>query len=96
MSHKARSTFSSKVGSTTCNCSPATEETVSRRSSVDTLSLHFVGAIDGLAEVSKLERGGGDTGFEGADGGEVPNVEDPVLDDISLPEGVDEIDGRGC
>ena len=43
---------------------------------------------------SKLSRGGGEPDFEGAVGGDVPEVEDPLLDPCSLEEGVVERAGR--
>ena len=47
------------------------DEKVSRRSRVEALSPHRIGGADCLTEVSMLGRGGGERGFDGADGGDV-------------------------
>ena len=92
-SHNALKTFSSKDGSTTCSCSAPEADIVSWLST-EILSLHFDSGAEGFEGVSRLERGGGETGFEGADGGEVPDIEVPTLGHWSLPDGVVVIDGR--
>lgn len=92
MSHRARSTFSSNVGSTTVICSPPAEETVSRRSRVEKLSLHFVGGAAGFGAASELVQGGGETDFAGAIGGELPNVDESALEP-ALPDGIEDKDG---
>ena len=69
---------------------------MSRLSRVDVLSRHFIGGADCLADVSMLGRGGGEIGFDGADGGDELYTDEPVLDDASLPEGTEVIGGRDC
>lgn len=92
MSHNARSTFSSNVGSTTVSCSPPPDETVSARSRVVKLSRHFVGGAASFGAASKLDRGGGETEFVGAMGGEEAKVEDSVLEP-PFPDGIEDKDG---
>ena len=72
-----------------------TGEIVSRRSNVEALSPHLNGGAGCLAEVSWLVRGGGETDFDGADGGDVAYVEEPLLE-TSLPDEVEESGGLGC
>lgn len=44
------------------------------------LSRHDTGGAEGLTGESILSRGGGEPDFEGAVGGDVPDVEEPLLE----------------
>lgn len=64
-SHNARSTLSSKLGSTRVAVSAGIDDSVSLRSRVS-FSRQF--EVDALPTESMLDRGGGDPDFEGAKG----------------------------